>query len=350
LAWSFVAALALAGCGGSSGKAAGAEGGPCFGNSTCNAGLTCASNLCVQLPGVGGAGGSGQAGNGAAGASGQAGNGVAGASGQAGSGVAGARGQAGKEMARAGGGNAGGGGSPSDATSCGNGAPDPGEACDDGNRMGGDGCTSLCQIEVGYACPTANQPCVRSAKCGDGVVEPPEECDDGNSNNGDGCSFDCLAEVGWSCPTAGAPCIGSCAVTAKCGNVGSSNVCGDGIVGSGEQCDCGAGTVPVPANCPGPNGATYGGCTTSCTFGAHCGDGIVDPPEVCDPGQSPSDYGLDGCTGSCQRARYCGDGVVDADDGEQCDFGADNGGSYGGLSERCSADCQIEICLDVPCL
>jgi cysteine-rich repeat protein len=349
-----VAALALAGCG-SSGKAAGTEGGPCFGNLTCDAGLTCASSLCVRLPGAGGSGGSGQAGNGAAGASGQAGNGAAGASGQAGSGAGtaggGGRGGNGGASGAAGGGGASGNGGSSagngaDAVLCGNGARDPGEACDDGNRTGGDGCTSLCQIEVGWTCPTANQPCVRSAKCGDGVVEPPEECDDGNSKNGDGCSFDCQVEVGWSCPTAGAPCIGSCAVTANCGNVGSSNVCGDGIVGSGEKCDCGGGTVPVPANCPGPNGTTYGGCTTSCTFGAHCGDGIVQPPEVCDPGQGPSYYGLDGCTGGCQRPDYCGDGLVDADYGEQCDLGPGNGVS----SQPCTTDCHIVICLDPPCL
>ncbi len=38
---------------GAVGKAPGTEGGPCYGNNTCNAGLTCASNLCVRLPDAG---------------------------------------------------------------------------------------------------------------------------------------------------------------------------------------------------------------------------------------------------------------------------------------------------------
>ena len=46
-----VAAVLLAGCGGSK-RAAGTEGGPCYGNATCNAGLTCLSELCVVAPGA----------------------------------------------------------------------------------------------------------------------------------------------------------------------------------------------------------------------------------------------------------------------------------------------------------
>lgn len=52
--------------GGSTSASPGNEGGPCYPNSTCNAGLTCASNLCVRLgggtggsPGVGGIMGNG---------------------------------------------------------------------------------------------------------------------------------------------------------------------------------------------------------------------------------------------------------------------------------------------------
>lgn len=37
---------------------------------------------------------------------------------------------------------------------CGNGQPDFGEACDDGNRNNGDGCSSTCQVEYGWACPS----------------------------------------------------------------------------------------------------------------------------------------------------------------------------------------------------
>jgi hypothetical protein len=57
---SFVAALApLCACGSSSdanAAMAGGEGGACYPNGTCNAGLTCASMLCVQLGGPDGGG------------------------------------------------------------------------------------------------------------------------------------------------------------------------------------------------------------------------------------------------------------------------------------------------------
>ena len=36
------------GCGGSLSPATGTEGGHCYGNETCNAGLACFSNLCVN--------------------------------------------------------------------------------------------------------------------------------------------------------------------------------------------------------------------------------------------------------------------------------------------------------------
>jgi hypothetical protein len=44
--------LMFASCGGddTASKVVGAEGGPCLSNNTCNAGLTCASQLCVRLP------------------------------------------------------------------------------------------------------------------------------------------------------------------------------------------------------------------------------------------------------------------------------------------------------------
>ena len=71
LAWSMFASLLLAGCG--SGGSAKADAGcvtgylrcACFGNNTCNAGLVCLSQICVNqadIPGAGGATGSGGAG------------------------------------------------------------------------------------------------------------------------------------------------------------------------------------------------------------------------------------------------------------------------------------------------
>jgi fibro-slime domain-containing protein len=116
--------------------------------------------------------------------------------------------------------------------------------------------------------------------------------------------------------------------------------CGDSVITGGETCDCGDGTVPVPAGCAGPNNdATYGGCTTQCTYGPICGDGIVQsPPEECDLGKHNGDttLGHAGCTFGCTKPHFCGDGVVDTNLGEQCDLGANNGQR----GQSCDAKCQ----------
>jgi hypothetical protein len=81
-----VVVLAIGACaifgacgGGSSGPKAGDERGACYGNGSCNAGLTCASNVCVRIAGNGGttgdAGMTGTAGNGGSAAAGTTGAG-----------------------------------------------------------------------------------------------------------------------------------------------------------------------------------------------------------------------------------------------------------------------------------
>src|SRR6185295_1078900 len=96
--WLSFGGLVLAGCGGGGGKATGTEGGPCYGNKTCNTGLTCYSDLCVKVT-TGTAGTRGAAGTtGAAGAAGTTGAaGAAGTTGAAGAaGTTGAGGAAGR--------------------------------------------------------------------------------------------------------------------------------------------------------------------------------------------------------------------------------------------------------------
>jgi hypothetical protein len=129
--------------------------------------------------------------------------------------------------------------------------------------------------------------------------------------------------------------------------------CGDGVAVADEECDCGDGTVPVPASCPGPNNdTTYGGCTTQCKWGSFCGDSIVqNPPEQCDPGKAHGqDGGTGGCTFACMTPHYCGDGYIDP--GEQCDMGPLNGvkvdvnkhpSDAADAQVYCNTDCTINI-------
>lgn len=61
-------------------------------------------------------------------------------------------------------------------------------------------------------------------------------------------------------------------------------ICGDGIVGLGEQCDDGV------------NDGGYGECGPGCVLGEYCGDGIVQEQEDCDDGNYVND---DDCPNNC---------------------------------------------------
>lgn len=80
---------------------------------------------------------------------------------------------------------------------CGDGIAVEGENCDDGNLADGDGCSSRCELENGFYCPTAGEACY--SICGDGIRSATEQCDDRNNNNGDGCSWNCTVEAGFYC-------------------------------------------------------------------------------------------------------------------------------------------------------
>jgi fibro-slime domain-containing protein len=257
------------------------------------------------------------------------------------------------------------------AMTCGNSMLDPGEKCDDGNKTGGDGCTPLCQIEKGWVCPTVGQPCMRNDICGDGILTAPEACDDGNTNSGDGCSGDCLTvETGFRCPVPGKPCIpicgdgviegteacddgnttagdgcsptcqvepaSSCPKTASgapAAGMCTTATCGNGVVETGESCDCGNDPTKVPSGCTGINGLFNGdgtGCSKTCT-----------KEPICRAAVASCTAGTAGTTQACSTV--CGNGNVEA--GEDCDDGNTVSG------DGCSSTCKTEAgftCKNVP--
>ena len=222
--------------------------------------------------------------------------------------------------------------------SCGDGLIEPGEECDDGNSASNDGCSSSCQIEKGWSCPTPGAACV-AAKCGDGVVAGSETCDDGNTLSNDGCSSTCQVESGWICPTPDQKCI--------------AKQCGDGIIAGTEQCDDGNNTPNdgCSATCtvePGFACVTGAGVPESVCHKTTCGDGVKEGSEECDDGNLQP---YDGCSPTCTIEPKCSGGTCTAvcGDGlkfpqEQCDDGNTTSG------DGCSATCTIETgwtCADV---
>ncbi|MCA9624041.1 MAG: amidohydrolase family protein, partial [Myxococcales bacterium] len=107
---------------------------------------------------------------------------------------------------------------------------------------------------------TSGTPTGSSPVCGNSVVETGETCDDGNTADGDGCSSTCQEET-------------------------TMGVCGDGMQDPGEHCDDG-------------NTMDGDGCSATCQTetGPFCGDGNVDPGEDCDDGNEEP---LDGCENDC---------------------------------------------------
>lgn len=135
-----------------------------------------------------------------------------------------------------------------------------------------------------------------------------------------------------------------------------NNVCGDGVVGSNEECEknqtqsvtCGTNAFAIQtcdATCRWQsgacqavrcgNGAREGFCAnlSLCTKNSDCADNVCNFAEACDEGKLNGTYNH--CNASCTGySTRCGDGVLDT--GEKCDLGAANGQYDSG----CSLDCQ----------
>jgi fibro-slime domain-containing protein len=213
---------------------------------------------------------------------------------------------------------------------CGDGVVSLGEQCDDGNAASGDGCSSTCQLEANYTCPTPNAPCV-ATPCGDGRIQGAETCDDGNATSGDGCSSTCQVEAGWQCPTAGSKCI--------------AKLCGDGILAGNEQCDDGNGTSGdgCSATCqiePGYACTLRATAPNSVCHKTTCGDGVKEGSEQCDDGNLTP---YDGCSPTCEIEPKCAGGTCTAVCGDGLRFpseGCDDGNVASG--DGCSSTCAVE--------
>ena len=188
---------------------------------------------------------------------------------------------------------------------CGNGILDPigsySENCDDSNTVSSDGCTSSCNLEDDYTCPTPGAACVH--KCGNGVLDPAgsytEICDDGNLNNNDGCSSSCVVEDAFTCT--GGSISNSDTCTGRCGNgaldpTGThTEACDDGNTDNNDGCSSTC-TVEDGFTCSrtGSSSSTPDSCTSL------CGNGALETVnlyvEECDDGNLVNS---DGCT-NCQ--------------------------------------------------
>ena len=134
---------------------------------------------------------------------------------------------------------------------------------------------------------------------GNGIVEPGEECDDGNLKDGDGCDSQGRLEISSECTEnrqcASGLCIkgvcSQCMSDDQCGGLACRNgtcvnVCGNGVVDAGEECDDGVRNDDLASNA----------CRTNCR-NPRCGDGVADRNEQCDDGNGVSG---DGCDRLCR--------------------------------------------------
>lgn len=146
--------------------------------------------------------------------------------------------------------------------------------------------------------------------CGNGIIGTGEQCDDSNSNSGDGCSSTCNIESGWICT--GEPSV--------CEE--SGGICGDGIIETGEQCDDSNSNSSdgCSSTCSVESGWTCIGEPSSCTEVSEftyltCADYI--DPQLCTNGvQCPPGTELIGDVTKCE----CGFGGFNCKDQYYCAY------------------------------
>jgi len=247
------------------------------------------------------------------------------------------------------------------------------EYCGDGIKNGEEACDNGTEANIG-GYNGCKEDCTLDEYCGDGIKNGTEECDDGADNG----------------------VYGKC--NALCTGIG--DYCGDGTKNGEEACD------------DGELNGSYGHCKTDCSgLGERCGDAVIqkavcpeppeegdtdtdttdttdsetpdtadtetpdtadtetpdtgdtesetpDPAEVCvvneqanedcDEGELNGVYGH--CNAECTGFYGCGDGVLQEDQGEECDYGINNGTEYckygeeeqeGVTCKRCTTECKL---------
>lgn len=136
---------------------------------------------------------------------------------------------------------------------CGDGVRVAGEDCDSAGEPGCD--RLLCIVEDGYDCSVdPYHLSVCASVCGDGILVNGEDCDDHNLEDRDGCSSTCQVEIGYDCTKTYSNSTSMCVLRPnyKCSS-GGCYYCGNEILETPEECDNG-----------GPMDSEADGCDGSC--------------------------------------------------------------------------------------
>jgi len=156
---------------------------------------------------------------------------------------------------------------------------------------------------------------------------PTELCGNGVIDSGEVCDGPSLGDAPYCLRGGPVTCGSSC----RSWDYSACYRCQNGIREGLEECDgddLGSATCPV--------GSTGGSpvCMMNCRLDyapcVQCGDGNLDPGEYCDDGNTDAH---DGCSPTCQSE--CGDGIVEPE--EACDDGAHANG------DGCNAFCEIPM-------
>ncbi len=181
----------------------------------------------------------------------------------------------------------------------------------------------------------AADPDCQQVVCGDGVVGAGEQCDDGNTLDGDCCSSSCGFDPdGGSC-TDGQFCNGeeTCDGAGSC-QAGLPVDCSDGVGCTDDVCDEAADTC-VRA----PNDANCADDAQFCNGSEFC-DALSDCQSIGDP--CPLGTVCSEVSDTCDAVAACGNGIPES--GEECDDGNTLDG------DCCSSQCLFEpggsVCAD----